>query len=113
MYDEFLRYKGFDPVVVCGARAAFDYAAASRATVIVIDIGSAADGVELIGRLRADQRTRNIGIIVLSSRVFPHERAIATGAGCDAFLPKPCLPEALLEEIRRFWGAREPGRAAR
>jgi two-component system cell cycle response regulator DivK len=103
MYEEFFRHEGFDPVVMCGAKAAFDYAAARRATVIVIDIGSTADGVELIGRLRRDRRTRNIGIIVLSSRVFPHERAIATEAGCDVFLPKPCLPEALLGEIRRFW----------
>ena len=32
-----------------------------------------------------------IAIIVISGHVFPHDRAAAMQAGCDVFLPKPCL----------------------
>jgi two-component system cell cycle response regulator len=70
--------------------------------VIVIDTGyTATNGLELIRRLRRDPRTRHVTIIVISRHVFPSDRAAAMSAGCDVFLPKPCLPEALVTEIKR------------
>jgi len=58
-------------------------------------------GLELIRQLRADARTRHSTIVVVSGRVSPADRAVAERAGCDVFLPKPCLPDTLLSEVRR------------
>ena len=55
----------------------------------------------LIRQLRADARTCGSTIIVVSGRVFPADRIGAERAGCDVFLPKPCLPQTLLSEVRR------------
>jgi two-component system, cell cycle response regulator DivK len=109
MYAEFLELAGFDPVVTCEASAVFEHATAGPADVIVIDTGYAAtNGLELIERLRSDHRTRDAGIIVISGHVFPRDRAAAKKAGCDVFLPKPCLPETLLTEVRRLSDIENP-----
>jgi two-component system, cell cycle response regulator DivK len=60
------------------------------------------DGIALVAALRADLRTREIPIIVLTACAWPTQRLRAHQAGCDVFLPKPCLPEELLAEVRRL-----------
>jgi len=103
MYRESLELAGFDPIVTCEASSAFEHATAGPADVIVIDTGYAAtNGLELIQRLRSDHRTRHAGVIVISGHVFLRDRAAAVKAGCDVFLPKPCLPETLLAAITRL-----------
>jgi hypothetical protein len=56
--------------------------------------------------------TRNI---VLSACVFEPDQRWAFDAGCDVFLPKPCLPEHLVRELQRLLtpgaqGQRPPAR---
>ena len=63
------------------------------------------DGVELVSRLRHNDRTNFTPIVVLTACVWPKERARAEGAGCDVFLPKPCLPNDLLDEVRQLIAA--------
>jgi two-component system cell cycle response regulator DivK len=50
--------------------------------------------------LRADTRTRDIPIIVLTGLTLASVRQQAREAGCQRFLLKPCLPAALAGEIR-------------
>jgi two-component system cell cycle response regulator DivK len=57
-------------------------------------------GFDLIHRLREDSRTRAIPIIVLTGLTLASVRQQAREAGCDRFLLKPCLPDALAGEIR-------------
>jgi CheY-like chemotaxis protein len=60
------------------------------------------DGLELIARLKSDERVRSIPIIVLTACAWDAERERAHAAGCDLFLTKPCPPHALVTEIRRL-----------
>jgi len=101
MYAEFLRYSGLTPVVV--SHASPELAVAERADVIVtaVRLPGEADGVELIKQLKQDARTKNTPIIVLTSSAWDSERARAISVGCDLFLAKPCLPEQLVDGIRR------------
>jgi CheY-like chemotaxis protein len=104
MYTEYLEHAGLAPVVVCESSAAFQLAASAPPEVVVIDLGS--DPEKMLGllqQLRADPRTRDAVVIVISGHVFPKDQAEAMRAGCDAFLPKPCLPETLLAEILRLF----------
>jgi DNA-binding response OmpR family regulator len=103
MYGEYLRLAGFAAVVTCDIASAFEQAISAPADVMVIDTGyPATNGLELIRRLRRDDRTRHLGIIVISGHVFPRDRAAAMKAGCDVFLEKPCLPETLVAAIKRL-----------
>jgi CheY-like chemotaxis protein len=56
------------------------------------------DGWEVIRRLRADARTRGCKIVVISGAT--HSAPRAHQLGCDAYLAKPVLPEALLRVVR-------------
>jgi CheY-like chemotaxis protein len=75
---------------------------ASDADVIVTEIRvrGSFDGVELIGRLRDADETKETPIIVLTACAFATDQQRALAAGCDVFLPKPCLPGRLVTEIR-------------
>ena len=102
MYEEYLRFCGFESIDVCEPEAAFETATRVRPDVVITDVmlRKGLDGVDLIRRLRADQRTATVIIIVISGFVFPRHRAKAEEAGCNVFLPKPCSPATLVEAIR-------------
>jgi CheY-like chemotaxis protein len=114
MYTEFLRHHGLACVAVSDGADALK--AAPHATVVVTGIhlsGGGIDGVELIARLRRDARTKHTPIIVLTACVLSDDRQRAEHAGCDLFLPKPCLPGRLLREVRRMIPRQIRGRPAR
>jgi two-component system cell cycle response regulator DivK len=102
MYEEYLRYAGFDPVEACEPSEAFHTAIAVKPDVIVTDTAlprGTGDGLELIRRLRNDPRTRGIGIVVVSGYAFAQHQRQVEQAGADVFLPKPCLPQTLVAAI--------------
>ncbi len=107
MYASHLAARGFLPIPA--STVAHAAATARRADVIVAGILllGAYDGVALIGRLRADDRTRSTPIIVLTACAWESERVRARAAGCDRFLAKPCLPDALVTELRRVLTVRK------
>jgi two-component system cell cycle response regulator DivK len=101
MYAIALLTQGFEPVSADNADEAFARACARRPDVIVTDMTlPGASGLELTRRLREDRRTRDAGIIVLTGDAGGSTREQASDAGCDRFLLKPCLPDALGLEIR-------------
>lgn len=105
MYAEFLRYHRLAVIPVSSTRDAVMLAPQANIVVTGINLDEAMDGVELVSRLRHNDRTRFTPIIVLTACVWPKERARAEGAGCDVFLPKPCLPTDLLGEMRQLLAA--------
>jgi len=83
---------------------ALDKAFAGRPDIIVMDLSlPVLDGWEAIRRLRSDDRTRAIPLIALTGHSVEEEE----NPGYDAILVKPCLPEALLSQIRALLA--EPG----
>ncbi len=57
-------------------------------------------GYDVIRKLRADPRTKNIGIITLTARGQSVDRTAALEAGANAFLTKPVQVEDLIQEIK-------------
>jgi DNA-binding response OmpR family regulator len=53
------------------------------------------DGGRVLSKLRADEVTRSIPVIMMSAS--QNGRRLAQQAGADAFLPKPFAAESLLE----------------
>jgi CheY-like chemotaxis protein len=69
---------------------------------IVMDLSlPGIDGWEATRRLKADPRTKRIPVIALTGHALAGHSKGAMDAGCDAFITKPCLPERLLEEVRK------------
>jgi CheY-like chemotaxis protein len=64
----------------------------------------AIDGVQLIARMRCDERTRATPVIVVTASPAVPYQALAEAAGCNRFLAMPCLPEDLLHEVEDLIG---------
>ena len=69
-------------------------------------------GVALIRRLRAQPRTRDLPIIMFSSRTGEHDKILALESGADDYLTKPLSPRELIARIRAVLRRRAPHAAA-
>jgi CheY-like chemotaxis protein len=62
------------------------------------------DGVATCRKLKSDQRTRHIPVIVVTTRGESEKRDEAFQSGCDDFLTKPLVALQLLEKVRLYLG---------
>jgi two-component system, OmpR family, phosphate regulon response regulator PhoB len=104
-------------VAQCGFRAiqAYDVPAAlteiNRALpdLILLDwMLPGTSGVELARRLRADQRTRDIPIIMLTARTDERDKILGLESGADDYITKPFSPRELMARIRAVLRRRAP-----
>jgi CheY-like chemotaxis protein len=102
MYTEYLEYSGFAVVQAANGIEALRQAVESRPDIILMDLAlPVMDGWEATRQLKADPRTAGIPVVALTGHALSGTSDGAKEAGCDAFLTKPCLPEDLVQEIRR------------
>ncbi|HEY2151169.1 MAG TPA: response regulator [Vicinamibacterales bacterium] len=103
MYTEYLEFSGFDVVQAGNGIEALQRAADTRPDIILMDLSlPVMDGWEATRRLKADARTAAIPVVALTGHALAGISEGARNAGCDAFVTKPCLPEDLVNEIRRI-----------
>ncbi|MEX2323646.1 MAG: response regulator [Acidimicrobiia bacterium] len=63
---------------------------------IILDVGlPRMDGWEVLERIRADERTKSIKVLVLTAHAQEETRERADRGGADAFLTKPFRPDDL------------------
>lgn len=101
MYAEYLRLNELDILEPRDTAHALQLAGVADVVVTALRLRGSLDGFDLVRRLRTDDRTRHKAVIVLTACASDSDRARAQEAGCDLFLAKPCLPDALLGAIRR------------
>ena len=64
------------------------------------------DGVEALGRLRADERTAPVPVLALTAQAMHGDREHFLAAGFDGYLSKPVDVVELLGTVRRHCDAR-------
>lgn len=108
-YAEYLKECGFDVRTASGAdefRALVEQAVPEA---IVMDLALPdTDGFALTREVRSNPRTREVPVLAVSASVRAEDRASAQGAGCNAFLAKPCDPETIVAELHRLIGPERP-----
>src|SRR4026209_2936864 len=103
MYSEYLQFSGFDVVEATNGMEALKSAVESSPDIILMDLSlPVMDGWEATRRLKADERTASIPVVALTGHALAGISAGAKKAGVDPFVPKPCLPEDLVREIRKI-----------
>ncbi len=100
-----------------GAEALRD-ARASLPDLIVLDLMlPEVDGLEVCRRLRADPRTAQVPVIMLTARADEVDRIVGLELGADDYVVKPFSPKELVARVRavlrRARGAAEPGHPLR
>ena len=62
-------------------------------------------GLEVCRRLRADDLTKHLTVVMLTARAQEFDRAAAMEVGVDAYITKPFSPLRLLDAVRDKLGA--------
>jgi CheY-like chemotaxis protein len=108
MYTEYLRFSGYDVVEAANGYEAIERANALVPDIVLMDLAlPRMDGWEATRRLKEGPRTAHIPIVALTGHALAGHADSALKAGCDSFVTKPCLPDALVAEIRRMLGPRK------
>jgi DNA-binding response OmpR family regulator len=81
-------------------------ALADPPSVMILDVAlPVLSGLEVLRRLRADERGRHVPIIMLTARGRSADRESALGGGADLYLTKPFSNAELIAAVRRMAGA--------
>lgn len=101
IYERFLDHHGFRVIQGMTGAEGLRLAREERPDAIVMDISiPGIDGWEVSRRLKADESTAGIPILVVTAHALPGDRQRASGLGCAGFLTKPCDPVLILEHVR-------------
>ncbi|MBA3637936.1 MAG: response regulator [Acidobacteriota bacterium] len=108
MYAAYLQFSGYRVAEATNGLEAIEQANALMPDIILMDLAlPKMDGWEATRRLKLQETTRHIPIVALTGHALAGHAEGARQAGCDAFVTKPCLPDALVAEIKRMLAARD------
>jgi DNA-binding response OmpR family regulator len=104
LYARTLRAAGHRVIIPEDSVAAYQIATTRPPDIVVTDvrITGSISGLELTRRLRSNQRTAAVGIIVLTIVSRPHDADVALKAGADTLLEKPVSGSLLNAAIERL-----------
>jgi two-component system cell cycle response regulator DivK len=109
MYAAYLQFSGYDVAEAGNGVEAIEKTQALMPDIVLMDLAlPRMDGWEATRRLKSDPRTRHIPVVALTGHALAGHAEGAREAGCDAFVTKPCLPDALVAEIKRLLDQQPP-----
>jgi len=96
----FERRTSHEVILAKNGKSGLDKAVETPPNLALVDVMMPGiDGYEVVRRLRADPKTRDMGIIILTARGQSVDRQAALQAGADMHLPKPVNIDVLAEAV--------------
>lgn len=99
MYAEYLRGEGFEVREVGTTDDALPLTSGVDLVITGLIVSGTLDPLDFIRRTRSERSTTPI--VVVTACAYADSLAKAYDAGAHAVLVKPCLPDTLLNEVRR------------
>jgi CheY-like chemotaxis protein len=104
-FAEYLRESGFDVQTAGDAGELRSLLEAATPAAVLMDVQMPrVDGWTLTREIKANARTRNVRVLVVSASVTDGFRRTADAAGADALIGKPCDPQRIVSELSRLLG---------
>jgi chemosensory pili system protein ChpA (sensor histidine kinase/response regulator) len=98
-----LKREGYRVVLANDGLHALEKLQEEKPTVVLSDIEMPRmDGFDLVRNIRADNKLRDLPIIMITSRIAEKHREHAKELGVDHYLGKPYSEEGLLELVRSY-----------
>ena len=102
-FAEYLRESGFDVQTAADAGELRSLLEAATPAAVLMDVQMPrVDGWTLTREIKANARTRNVRVLVVSASVNDGFRRIADASGADALIGKPCDPQRIVSELSRL-----------
>ena len=96
-----LRLEGFDVVTVNDGEQALQGAYDLMPDLMLLDVMMPkVDGFEVCQRLRADPRTKNMSVIMLTAKSLSADKVVGLTAGADDYMIKPFDPVELVARVK-------------
>lgn len=93
---------GLNATTAANGVQGYQKACSSPPAIILLDLVLPdIDGWEVCRRLKTDERTKHIPVVILTARDESNGPRRATEAGCAAYVTKPCPPADLVAVVRR------------
>lgn len=104
-----LRHAGFLVVRAGSAEEGESAIRAALPDLVILDwMLPGQSGVALAKKLRADERTHELPIIMLTARVHEEDKILGLEAGADDYVTKPFSPKELVARVRAVLRRRAP-----
>ncbi len=101
MVGDYLRAAGFEVDTAGSLAAGRERLAATVYDALVLDLMLPdGDGLDLCRELRANARTRQLPLLMLTARGEPLDRIVGLELGADDYLPKPFEPRELQARVK-------------
>jgi two-component system alkaline phosphatase synthesis response regulator PhoP len=106
--DFSLGAEGFDVITANNGEMAIAKAKQERPNLIVLDIMMPVlDGYETLKRLKQDQDTKDIPVILLTAKGRDVDKRLGFEVGATDYIVKPFSPSRLIERIEEIIGCRK------
>jgi two-component system, OmpR family, alkaline phosphatase synthesis response regulator PhoP len=105
-----LEREGFNVITVDSGEAALAQATRLRPDVVVLDLMlPGLDGIEVCRRLKENELTREIPVLMLTARTEDADIVTGLDVGADDYVTKPFSPKVLVARIRTIIRRRSAG----
>lgn len=102
-FAEYLRESGFDVRTAGDAGELRSLLETATPAAVLMDVQMPrVDGWTLTREIKANARTQNVRVLVVSASVTEGFRRAADSAGADALIGKPCDPQLIVSELSRL-----------
>lgn len=103
LFRDVLQARGYETFEAGTGDDAIELATAHVPDLVLMDIElPGTDGVEALGRLRADDRTAAIPVLALTAQAMHGDRERFLAAGFDGYMSKPVDVLALLDVVKSY-----------
>jgi twitching motility two-component system response regulator PilH len=103
VFSKFLNDHGHECVTACDGDMGFNRAKEHKPDVILMDVVMGEhNGFQTCRRLKRDMRTRDIPVVIVSSKATEADEFWGRRMGAAEYLRKPVSPETLLATISRL-----------
>ena len=104
MYAQTLRLEGFCTLQARTAGDGYRLAVELVPALAITDarLEGALDGLDLTRKLKLDDLTRHIPVIMLVGAVLPRQIYLSAQIWADQVAAKPCAPESLMSLVKRL-----------
>ena len=107
LFRDVLSAKGYGTLEATTGEQAVELAVEHAPNLVLLDIRlPGIDGVETLGRLRADERTSSIPVLAVTAQAMRGDRERFLAAGFDGYVPKPVDIVDLVDTVGEHCGRR-------